>query len=47
MKNEINNDRILDEKYLLIRKLGEGGYGNVFLAQDILIENRYVALKRL
>jgi len=47
MAENSDNEKLLDDKYLVIRKLGEGGFGNVFLAQDVLIENRYVALKRL
>ncbi len=37
---------ILDNKYLYIEQLGIGGFGNVFLAEDIL-SKRKVAIKRL
>ena len=47
---ELNMDEefvIIDNKYKLIRKLGSGGFGNVWLADDILIPNRQVAIKSL
>ena len=37
----------LDNKYQLIRSLGEGGFGRVWLAEDVLITGRQVAVKQL
>ena len=38
---------IIDNKYKMIRKLGSGGFGNVWLADDVLIPGRQVAIKSL
>jgi serine/threonine protein kinase len=37
----------LDNKYQLVRQLGEGGFGRVWLAEDVLIAGRHVAVKQL
>jgi serine/threonine protein kinase len=37
---------ILDNKYKIIKILGKGGFGEVFLAEE-MISKRYVAIKRL
>ncbi len=39
--------RIVSERYRLVRVLGEGGMGTVFLAADLASDTRPVALKRL
>lgn len=46
---QINNDpvELLDGKYMIIRPLGEGGFGRVVLAQDTLLDQRWVAIKTL
>ena len=38
---------ILDKKYEIIAPLGEGGFGFVFLARDLLLPDRFVAIKVL
>src|SRR6266404_4835984 len=38
---------LLDNKYSVIRILGEGGFGRVLLAQDVLLQGRHVAIKVL
>jgi serine/threonine protein kinase len=37
----------LDGKYVIVRRLGDGGYGEVFLADDEAIPDRRVAIKVL
>lgn len=38
--------KLYDKKYRYIKDLGEGGFGKVFLAQE-MVSNRFVAIKRL
>lgn len=38
-------DTIINNRYIIIKQLGEGGTGTVYLACDILDNNRYIALK--
>ncbi|MDP2209806.1 MAG: protein kinase [Bacteroidota bacterium] len=42
-----NSELVLDNKYRIIRILGAGGFGQVFLASDELVKNRQVAIKVL
>lgn len=43
----ISIGELLDDKYLVTRKLGTGGFGDVFLAGDEAIPARHVAIKVL
>jgi serine/threonine protein kinase len=39
--------QLLDQKYVLLHTLGQGGFGEVWLAQDQLLGNHHVAIKFL
>jgi len=41
------DQQILDGKYKVVRELGVGAFGQVLLAEDIVIPNRFVAIKVL
>ena len=39
--------QLLDHKYVLLHTLGQGGFGEVWLAQDQVLGNHHVAIKFL
>jgi len=41
----MTSKRIIGRRYHVLRRLGRGAFGDVFLAQDILAQDRLVALK--
>lgn len=45
MSNELASEILFAERYLLKKLIGEGGIGQVWLAEDTLEDNRQVALK--
>ncbi len=45
--NTISSERMVKERYRLVRQVGTGGFGAVYLAEDTQADNRKVALKEI
>src|SRR5690349_14456939 len=41
------SDRLLKQRYRLIQRIGEGGFGAVYKAEDTHLGNRIVAIKEM
>ena len=47
MNNELQNSSLFHNRYTIVKLLGQGGMGRVYLAQDNMLDGQYVALKVL
>lgn len=45
--NDIVPDAMINNRYRILKKLGEGNMGNVYLTEDLLYDKRLVALKTI
>ena len=45
MNENISQDLLINNRYRLTRKLGEGSFGEVWLSEDTLLDNQQVAIK--
>ena len=42
-ESDLEKDSIIDNKYIIIRKIGEGSYSKVYLVQDLIDKQEYAA----
>lgn len=47
MPQSLKNGEILRERYTIREKIGQGGTGNIYLADDVRLQGRYCAIKEV